>query len=105
MITYFLVTNNCETCYGRGTIICGTCSGRGYHQKHTMNPFDFKTYPRITCSNCGGGGVIQCPACRGLGKKRETVVVDLIGENKFCTNCGNKFSPSDKYCSNCGTKK
>ncbi|MEO6003646.1 MAG: hypothetical protein ABIZ04_05880 [Opitutus sp.] len=68
----------CPTCGGKGTVMCGSCDGRGYN-------FVPGTPPCATCS--GAGSVIQdgfralCSACGGTGKGKGSVI------KQSCTQC------------------
>jgi DnaJ-class molecular chaperone len=56
----WLKIKDCETCNGKGVIICYSCSGTGF----------FNEYTEEKCDRCDGQGKIICPDCEGLGLKK-----------------------------------
>ncbi len=76
------ITENCETCNGKGGFdetTCDKCHGSGSitSEQHTIfGSFLSKT----TCSSCGGKGKTykdKCNSCRGTGKVTEKQTVEV----------------------------
>jgi DnaJ-class molecular chaperone len=74
----------CPVCVGKGTVMCGTCDGRGFSFIPGSPP----------CTTCGGsGGIVQdgrtasCSACGGTGKGKGSVI------KQPCVQCSHGKSP------------
>lgn len=48
----------------------------------------------FTSSNCTPDTKITCPKCKAI----------ILGNSKFCTNCGVKTAPITQKCTECGTE-
>lgn len=80
------LTENCNTCNGRGQVNCtrcygsgrGTCTGcggsgqvlgqRSYYDHYTKQNRVESYYH--SCHNCGGGGSVRCNYCSGSGNQK-----------------------------------
>jgi len=50
----------CPRCYGKGTITCNNCRGKGRRGGGILSS-DYK------CPTCNGSGEVRCPNCNGKG--------------------------------------
>jgi len=68
---------NCDICYGKGTVHCKDCKGKGWEtglsMLKSMNDVLAGTNPnkevrKVACTSCKGTGKIKCNTCESTGK-------------------------------------
>ena len=76
---YTVVRETCPTCYGRRTVRCQACSGRGR----------IYGWVNVQCSVCLGTGRARCPTCRGTGVsgRRQVCIECAGGKTNICPKC------------------